>query len=121
MTAPAFVVPEPFEVTHWTRPRLGKNPAGQVVYGDPVPRKRMVRGFEPASANEVQTSQLAGRKVTELMMADDEGDWPSDSVVELWDGRRFEVNGDVRDENLGPYGFRPGYVIPLRRVVNGPA
>ena len=46
-----------------------------------------------------QTAQLAGRKITELMMADDEGNWPSDSIVELPDGRKFEVNGDVRDEN----------------------
>lgn len=116
----AFVVPEPFEVTHWTKRPVGKNPAGQMKFED-VPRKRFVRGFDQPRAEEVQAGQLAGRKVTELMMADDEGDWPSDSVVELWDGRRFEVNGDVRDENLGPYGFRPGYVIPLRRVTNGPA
>ncbi|AHJ86560.1 head-tail adaptor [Mycobacterium phage Jolie2] len=115
-----FNVPEPFEVTHITKVATGKNPAGQTTYRD-VPRKRMVRAFEPAGASEVQTAQLAGRKITELMMADDEGDWPSDSVVELWDGRRFEVNGDVRDENLGPYGFTPGFVIPLRRVTNGPA
>lgn len=117
-----FIVPEPFEVTHWTRPRLpGKTPAGQVRYGEPVPRQRFVRGFEPAGAQEIQTSQLAGRKVTELLMMTAEGDWPSDSVVVLWDGRRFEVNGDVRDENLGPYGFTPGFVVPLRRVTNGPS
>ena len=114
-----FNVPEPFEVTHWTRPKLGKNPANQTVYGPAVPRKRRVRAFEPAGATEVQAAQMAGRKITELLMADDEGDWPSDSVVELWDGRRFEVNGDVRDENLGPYGFHPGYVIELRKVTDG--
>lgn len=114
-----FNVPEPFEVTHWTRPKTGtRNPAGQMVYGDPVPRKRMVRGFEPAGAAEVQAAQMAGRKITELLMADDEGDWPSDSVVEFR-GVRYEVNGDVRDENLGPYGFHPGYVIELRKVTYG--
>lgn len=113
-----FVVPEPFTVTHITKQPVGKNPAGQMKYED-VPRQRKVRAFEPAGNEEVQAAQLAGRKVTELMMADDEGDWPSDSVVELWDGRRFEVNGDVRDENLGPYGFKPGFVIPLRRVTGG--
>jgi hypothetical protein len=116
----AFNVPEPFEVTHWTKGPATKNPAGQIVYGDPVPTTRKVRGFEQPKAEEIQSAQLAGRKITELMMADDEGDWPSDSVVELWDGRKFEVNGDVRDENLGPYGFQPGYVIPLRRVTSGP-
>ena len=117
-----FIVPEPFEVTHWTRPRLpGKTPAGQVRYGDPVPRQRWVRGFEPAGADEIQKSQLAGRKVTELLMATAEGDWPSDSIVEFR-GQRYEVNGDVRDENLGPYGFTPGYVVQLRKVTNnGPA
>ena len=113
-----FNPPQPFLVTHITKVAVGKNPAGQVKYED-VPRQRWVRAFEQPKAEEVQTSQLAGRKVTELMMADDEGDWPSDSVVVLWDGRRFEVNGDVRDENLGPYGFKPGFVIPLRRVTSG--
>lgn len=115
-----FTVPELFEVKHWTRVQTGKNPAGQPVYGPATSRTRFVRGFDQPTATEVQTAQLAGRKITALMMADDEGDWPSDSVVELWDGRKFEVNGDVRDENLGPYGFRPGFVIPLRRVSNGP-
>jgi hypothetical protein len=114
-----FVVPEPFTVTHWTKGPATKNPAGQTVYGDPVPTTRRVRAFEQPKAEEVQVAQLAGRKITELMMADDEGDWPSDSIVELWDGRKFEVNGDVRDENLGPYGFAPGFVIPLRRVTGG--
>lgn len=113
-----FNVPEPFEVTHYVRPKIGKNPAGQIVYGDPVPTKRRVRAFEPAGASEAQAAQLAGRKITELLMATAAGDWPADSVVELWDGRRFEVNGDVRDENLGPYGFAPGYVVQLRKVVN---
>ncbi|QFG09964.1 head-tail adaptor [Mycobacterium phage Antsirabe] len=113
-----FIVPEPFEVTHWTRPKLGKNPAGQVRYGEPVPRKRRVRGFDSAGVQEAQAAQLTGRTVTELLMADDEGDWPIDSMVELWDGRKFEVNAPVRDENLGPYGFKPGFVVELRRVAN---
>ncbi|ASR77212.1 head-to-tail stopper [Mycobacterium phage Avocado] len=115
-----FNIPEPFTVTHWTRPITGKNAGGQVTYGDPVPRQRKVRGFDQPAATEATEAAAAGRKVTELEMADDEGDWPSNSVVELWDGRQFEVNGDVRDENLGPFGFRPGYVVPLRRVTHGP-
>lgn len=114
-----FIIPEPFGVTHWTRPKLGTNPAGQPRYGDPVPRARKVRGFVPAGAQEVQTSQLAGRTITELVMLDDEGDWPEDSTVELEDGRKFEVNAPVADYNLGPFGFKPGYGIELRRVNDG--
>ena len=57
-----FLIPEPYSVTLWKRPRVGKNPAGQVVYGDPVPTPRMVRGFQPASEEEVRTAQLAGRR-----------------------------------------------------------
>lgn len=114
-----FEIPEPFDVTHWTRPVIGKSPVGQTKYGEPVPRARKVRGFEPATDVEVRTSQLAGRQITELVMLDDEGDWPADSTVELWDGRKFEVNGPVRDYNLGPFGFKPGYAVDLRRVNDG--
>lgn len=116
-----FNVPEPFTVTHWTRPKIGKNPAGQTKYGEPVPRTRRVRGFDTPTATEVQTGPTAGRTITELLMATADGDWPVDSMVELWDGRKFEVNAPVRDENLGPYGFRPGYVVELRRVNDGAA
>jgi hypothetical protein len=113
-----FTVAEPFEVTHYTRPVVGKNPAGQIVYGDPVPTKRRVRAFDTPNTVEHQGGELAGRTVTELLMATADGDWPENSMVELWDGRQFEVNAPVRDENLGPYGFKPGYVVELRRVAN---
>ncbi|AJK27278.1 head-to-tail stopper [Mycobacterium phage Aroostook] len=116
-----FQIPEPFEVTHWTRPKIGTTPAGQTKYGEPVPRKRNVRGFEPAGEQEIRTAQLAGRQVTELVMLTAHGDWPADSEVELWDGRRFEVNGPVRDYNLGPFDFEPGYAVDLRRVNDGEA
>lgn len=116
-----FNIPEPFAVTHYTRPKVGKTPAGQVKYGDPVPRARKVRGFEPATDVEVRTAQLAGREITELVMLTADGDWPADSVVELWDGRKFEVNGPVRDYNLGPFDFQPGYAVDLRRVNDGAA
>ena len=32
-------------------------------------------------------------------------------------GGRFEVAGGVRDYNYGPHGFRPGGLVPLRKVV----
>lgn len=114
-----FEIPEPFPVTHWTRPKIGKNPAGQTKYGDPVPRARKVRGFEPATDVEIRTAQLAGRQITELVMLTADRDWPADSTVELEDGRRFEVNGPVRDYNLGPFGFKPGFAVDLRRVTDG--
>lgn len=120
MTA-AFDLPEPFSVTHWTRPVIGRNPAGQKKYGDPVPRARTVRGFQPAGEEENQTAQLAGRKVTELVMLTADGDWPADSMVELEDGRQFEVNGDVQDFNLGPFGFQAGFAVNLRKVTDGPS
>ena len=116
-----FIIPEPFEVKHSTRPVIGKSPAGQKKYGDPVTRTRMVRGFEPATDVEIRTSQLAGRQVTELVMLTADGDWPADSTVELPDGREFEVNGPVRDYNLGPFGFKPGFAVDLRRVNDGAA
>lgn len=113
-------IPEPYEVIHWTRPKVGKNPAGQVIYGDPVARARNVRGFEPATDVEVRSAQLAGRQITELVMLTADGDWPADSTVEFtWDGRKFEVNGPVRDYNLGPWEFHPGYAVELRRVNDG--
>ena len=114
-----FEIPEPFDVTHWTRPVIGKSPAGQTKYGEPVPRARKVRGFEPATDVEIRTAQLAGRQITELVMLTADGDWPADSTVELWDGRKFEVNGPVRDYGLGPFGFKPGFAVDLRRVNDG--
>lgn len=116
-----FLIPEPFDVVHWTKAKAGKNPAGQVVYGQPVPRARTVRGFAPAGEQELRASQMAGRVITELVMLTAEGDWPIDSAVVLADGRRFEVNGPVNDYNLGPFGFRPGYSVALRRVNDGAA
>lgn len=115
-----FEIPEPFTVTLWRRPKLaGKSPAGQVVYGEPEPTPRTVRGFQPAEETEVQAAQLAGRKITVLVMLTADGDWPSDAMVELWDGRKFEVNGDVQDYNLGPFDFTPGYAVNLRKVSSG--
>lgn len=116
-----FEVDEPFDVTHWTRPVAGQNPAGQTTYGEPVPQARTVRGFEPATDVEIRTAQLAGREITELVMLTADGDWPADSEVELWDGRKFKVNGPVRDYNLGPFDFQPGYAVDLRRVNDGPS
>jgi len=115
-----FEIPEPFAVTLWRRPKLGKNPAGQVVYGEPVPEARKVRGFQPAGEQENQSAEYSGRKITELVMLTADGDWPSDAKVELWDGREFEVNGDVQDYNLGPFDFTPGYAVNLRKVTSGP-
>lgn len=115
-----FEIPEPFEVIHWTRTKIGKSPAGQIRYSDPVPRNRNVRGFEPATDVEIRTAQLAGRTITELVMLTADGDWPENSTVEFtWDGRKFEVNGPVRDYNLGPFDFKPGYAVDLRKVTDG--
>lgn len=114
-----FQLDEPFEVTHWIRPKQGTNPAGQTRYGEPVPQARTVRGFQPAGEVEIRAAQLAGRTITDLVMLTADADWPADSMVELWDGRKFEVNGDVQDFNLGPFGFAPGYAVNLRKVTDG--
>lgn len=113
-----FDLDEPFDVTHWTRPKIGKNPAGQTKYGDPVPRARTVRGFEPAGEEEVRSAQLAGRTITDLVMLTADADWPADSTVEFGN-QTFEVNGRVRNYNLGPFEFQPGYAVPLREVNDG--
>ena len=44
----AFNVPEPVEVAHWTPGPATKNPAGQLVHGDPIPRTRKVRRVRAA-------------------------------------------------------------------------
>jgi hypothetical protein len=116
-----FLIPEPFEVTHWTAGPATENPSGQMVPGEPTPTPRRVRGFVPAGEQEIRAAQLAGRTIADLVMLTADGDWPTDSTVELWDGRKFEVNAPAADYNLGPFGFKPGYAIELRRVNDGPS
>lgn len=113
-----FDIDEPFDVTHWTRAVIGKTPAGQKKYGEPVPRARKVRGFQPAGDEENRTAQLAGRTITDVLMLTADGDWPADSKVEFGD-QTFEVNGRVQNYNLGPFDFEPGYAVPLREVNDG--
>lgn len=111
-----FEIPEPYDVVLLRPAPAGKNPAGQIVYGEPIEVPRKVRGFQPAEASEEADARLAGRQVTVLVMLTADPDWPSDAQVRLWDGREFEVNGAVEDYNLGPFDFKPGYAVKLRKV-----
>ncbi|AEL19668.1 head-to-tail stopper [Mycobacterium phage Edugator] len=113
--------PTPHKVLHTTTVVVGENAAGQPITGDRT-RERRVSSLRKRVNNADMPVDLNGRVIVEYSMATPESDWKHGDVVEDAHGRRFTVHGDVEDYNLGPFGFKPGYIVILREVVDsGPA
>ncbi|ASR87184.1 head-to-tail stopper [Mycobacterium phage LastHope] len=107
--------PKPHKVLHTTYVKVGENAAGQ-PRTEPRTRERMVTSLRKR-VNEPGTAAVdADQVVVEYTMVTDETDWAHDDLVEDWTGRKFKVHGDVDDYNGGPFGFRPGYIVTLRKV-----
>jgi hypothetical protein len=112
-------------VTHLVRPKIGKNELGQTVYGLPVATDRDVFGWYQLSTAEGvarrtgQAAALGHRIITYKALLTPDGDWAPDSQVIL-EGETYDVDGDVEDFNRGPFGYRPGYRVTLKRVADGP-
>ncbi|ARQ95452.1 head-tail adaptor [Mycobacterium phage Shandong1] len=108
--------PTPFTVLHTTYVKDGENAAGQVTT-KPVTFPRKVSSLRPR-VNEPGTAAADSDQVlNEHTMCTPEPDWAHGDLVKDWLGREWTVHGDVEDYNGGPFGFRPGYRVTLRKVV----
>lgn len=107
--------PTLFTVTHTTRTVAGENALGQPVFVT-ADTDRAVYGWAPKKSEDGGTPVLDGRVITEVNLLTPDGDWRDGDTVTLPDNRVFTVVGDPHDNNAGPFGFRPGYTVLLRRV-----
>ncbi|AIM50346.1 head-to-tail stopper [Mycobacterium phage Omnicron] len=109
--------PTPHKVLHTETVVVGENAAGQPLT-EPRTRERWVSSLRKRVNDPARPPELDGRVTVEYSMATPESDWAHGDLVEDEHGRRFTVHGDVEDYNLGPFGFKPGYIVILREVVN---
>lgn len=107
------------------RNKIGENALGQPIYSDtPTVVERHVYGFRPRRAQDSSVDEnpaLDDRSISELYLLAPDGDYVEDDVIELPNGRRYEVKGEIEDLNFGPFGFKPGYRLIMRRVHDGQA
>lgn len=107
--------PTPHTVTHVSRTVTGENALGQATSSE-TSTSRAVFGWSPKQSDDGGTPVLDGRVITEINLLTPDGDWNDGDTVILPDGRSFVVVGDPEDNNAGPFGFTPGYIVTLRRV-----
>ncbi|ALF01388.1 head-to-tail stopper [Mycobacterium phage LilPharaoh] len=108
--------PTPHKVTHTTSVKVGENAAGQPIT-ETRTRERFVTSLRKRLNEPGAAAADADRVVVEYSMVTPESDWAHGDQVVDWRGRMFTVHGDVDDYNGGPFGFRPGYIVTLRKVV----
>jgi hypothetical protein len=110
------VFPIRFEVPTEKRARLpGFDGNGNPRFGFEAARRQGVYGWQDTNSFE---PKLAGPERivvdVELFTPESFECAPKDRVY--LNGTRFEVVGYPEDANNGPFGFRPGYLVNLRRV-----
>lgn len=110
--------PTPHTVTHARRTTSGENALGQPI-ATFTSADRAVYGWSPKITDSADNPALADRTITEVSLLTPDGDWADGDLVTLPDGREFTVFGEPADSNAGPFGFRPGYRVTLRRVHDG--
>lgn len=79
-----------------------------------VARTEPVYGWAPAGTSEANVSRHAASADVELYAPPSFAANPRDRVV--LDGNMHEVEGYVEDFNHGPFGWRPGVRLNLRRL-----
>lgn len=107
-------------VTHSVAVVTGTNALGQSTV-ELTSQSRNVFGWSPKVNADGSTAVLAGRVITELYLLTPDGDWSDGDIVTLPDGRDFTVVGEAQNNNVGPFGFTPGYKVTLHRVHDGPS
>lgn len=110
-----MMFPAPFSVTHTRREQTGQDALGQPQVTETTVA-RDVFGWSPKSTDGASEAALGGRVITEINLLTADGDWLDGDTVTLPDGREFVVVGDPQDNNAGPFGFTPGFLVLLRRV-----
>lgn len=89
---------------------------GNVIraYGSPIECK--VYGWAAPTSNESNAIGESNRIVHDLELFAPE-DFPATAFDRVTvDGVRYEMQGDPLDFNNGPFGFRPGLVVDLKKV-----
>ncbi|QFG09397.1 head-tail adaptor [Mycobacterium phage Yuna] len=107
--------PTPYEVLHTTHVKVGENAAGQ-ARTEPQTRPRKVSSLRKRVNEPGRAASDEAQVVVEYSMVTPESDWAHGDLVDDWRGRHFKVHGEVDDFNGGPFGFRPGYIVTLRKV-----
>ncbi|QFG14061.1 head-tail adaptor [Mycobacterium phage Curiosium] len=107
--------PTPHKVTHTTYVKVGENAAGQ-PRTEPRTRERKVTSLRKRVNEPGAAATAADQVVVEYTMVTPESDWAHNDLVLDWRGREFKVHGEVDDYNGGGFGFRPGYIVTLRKV-----
>ena len=111
--------PTPHTVTHVSKTVTGLNALGQDITAQ-VSRSRAVYGWSTKSTTDGSGADLAERVITELSLLTPDSDWYNGDAVILPNNLgEFTVKGGVEDMNSGPFGFRPGYRVTLRKVTDG--
>ena len=113
--------PTPHTVTHSRRVKSGESGHGQPVFTFSTPQARAVYGLQPGETFPDNTPGTANRVITTLDLLTPEGDWAHGDVVTVSGRGDFMVYGEVDDLNTGPFGYRPGFKVTLRRVHDGPS
>lgn len=108
--------PTPYSVS-----RVPWSSSGTDVHGNPVdvygtPVAIDVYGWSTPSSSGANREPVDDRVIVDMQLF-----VPPDTVVDHRDRfvlptGTFEVEGEIADYNHGPFGFRPGSVINLRRV-----
>lgn len=111
--------PTPHTVQHASRVITGYNALGQAITQQ-VSRTRSVYGWSTKSTTDGSGAELAERVITEMSLLTPDSDWSNGDTVTLPELGEFTVQGGVEDMNGGPFGFKPGYRVALRKVYDGP-
>ena len=111
--------PTAHTVEHSALTVTGQNALGQDIT-EQVSHTRPVYGWSTKSATGGSGADLAERVITELSLLTPDSDWHNGDIVTLPNNLGdFVVRGGVEDMNSGPFGFRPGYRVTLRKVTDG--
>lgn len=116
MAGALVMFPTPYKVQRIRRTKTGENALGQPIYAETV-STIAVYGWQPTDKTERYTAALAGRTITDLTLLSPTGDFSANDSVVI-DGVSYDVDATVVDYNNGPFGFKPGYSIGLRRVAD---
>ncbi|MBF6459806.1 hypothetical protein IU433_12240 [Nocardia puris] len=116
--------PTPWTVRYWARTPPGPDPyRAPATYSPPLTgdgEPVAVYGWYTPSIDDPFVAGHPERAVIDVLLLAPPGFDPADgSVIELPAGPagRFEVAAGGRDYTHGPFGFAPGAVIALRKVV----